>query len=79
MTHQPPNPLNLEGVGFCTKLWYNVLMNILQKIFKEHYEEIIYILHPRQAIVENIDRIINCGDPSFGGATLSPTLLAMTH
>lgn len=43
-------------------------MNILQKIFKEHYEEIIYILHPRQAIVENIDRMINCGDPSFGGA-----------
>lgn len=43
-------------------------MNILQKIFKEHYEEIIYILHPRQAIVENIDKMINCGDPSFGGA-----------
>lgn len=52
----------------CFKLWYNVLMNILQKIFKEHYEEIIYILRPRQAIVENIDRMINCGDPSFGGA-----------
>lgn len=43
-------------------------MNILQKIFIENYEEIIYILHPRQAIVENIDRMINCGDPSFGGA-----------
>ena len=43
-------------------------MNILQKIFKEHYEEIIYTLHPRQSIVENIERMINCGDPVFGGA-----------
>ena len=43
-------------------------MNILQKIFKEHYEEMLYILHPRQSVIENVDRMINCGDPSFGGA-----------
>ncbi len=42
--------------------------NILQDIFIDHYEEIIYTLHPRSAVVENIDKMINCGDPSFGGA-----------
>ena len=43
-------------------------MNILQKIFKVHYEEMIYLLRPRQSVIENVDRMINCGDPSFGGA-----------
>lgn len=52
ITHQHSHPLNHEGVWFCTKLLYNGLMNILQKIFKEHYEEIIYILHPRKSIIE---------------------------
>ncbi len=47
---------------------YNIGMNVLQQIFKEHYEEIIYLLKPRQVIIENIDKMINCGDPSFGGA-----------
>jgi len=42
-------------------------MNILQEIFKDNYEHIIYELHPRQSVIENIDRMINCGDPSFGG------------
>ena len=28
----------------------------------------LYILHPRQSVIENVDRMINCGDPSFGGA-----------
>ncbi len=28
----------------------------------------IYTLHPRNAVVENVDKMINCGDPSFGGA-----------
>lgn len=42
--------------------------NILQDIFRDHYEEIIYTLHPRATEVENIDKMINCGDPSFGGA-----------
>lgn len=43
-------------------------MNVLQQIFKEHYEEMLYILHPRQSVIENVDRMINCGDPSFGYA-----------
>lgn len=43
-------------------------MNILQRIFRDHYEEIIYTMHPRPSVVENIDKMINCGDPSFGGA-----------
>ena len=43
-------------------------MNILQEIFTDHYEEIKYTLHPRPAEMENIDKMINCGDPSYGGA-----------
>ncbi|HIX67100.1 MAG TPA: transposase [Candidatus Anaerostipes excrementavium] len=43
-------------------------MNILQKIFTDHYEEIKYTLHPRKTEMENIDKMLNCGDPSFGGA-----------
>lgn len=43
-------------------------MNILQKIFKEHYEEMKYTLHPRPSVIENVDKMINCCDPAFGGA-----------
>lgn len=43
-------------------------MNILQKIFTDHYEEMLYILHPHQSVIENVDKMIHCGDPSFGGA-----------
>ena len=43
-------------------------MNILQKIFTDYYEEIKYTLHPRKTEMENIDKMINCGDPSFGWA-----------
>ena len=44
------------------------MSNILQNIFKEHYEEMLYTLHPRKSVIENVDKMINCGDPSFGGA-----------
>jgi hypothetical protein len=44
------------------------MSNILQDIFKDYYEQIIYTLHPRHSVIENIDRMIACGDPSFGGA-----------
>ena len=47
---------------------HNRIMNILQKIFTDHYEEMKYTLHPRPAEMKNIDKMINCGDPSFGGA-----------
>ena len=43
-------------------------MNILQSIFNDYYEHIIYELHPRPAIIENVDKMIHCGDPSHGGA-----------
>jgi hypothetical protein len=43
-------------------------MNILQRIFTDHYEEMLYILHPRYAVIENVEKMINCGDPSYGGA-----------
>ena len=38
-------------------------MNILQNIFSDHYEEIEYLLHPRPVVMENISKMINCGDP----------------
>lgn len=43
-------------------------MNILQEIFKDNYEIIQYTLHPRDVEMENISKMIHCGDPSFGGA-----------
>ena len=43
-------------------------MSILQKIFREHYEEIEYTLHPRPIVMENVEKMINCGDPAYGGA-----------
>ena len=42
-------------------------MNVLQKIFKDHFEEMIYIQHPRDSVIENVEKMIHCGDPSFGG------------
>lgn len=43
-------------------------MNILKQIFTEHFEEIQYILHPRPVVMENIEKMVNCGNPSYGGA-----------
>ena len=43
-------------------------MNVLQEIFSDYYEEIKYTLHPRKSEMENIDKMIHCGDPSYGGA-----------
>lgn len=43
-------------------------MDTFKNIFKDHYEEIKYILHPRKAVISNIDRMLICGDPSHGGA-----------
>lgn len=55
-------------LSFSTVFMHNNLMSILQDIFKDHYEEMIYILRPRPSVVENVDKMIHCGDPSFGGA-----------
>ena len=43
-------------------------MSILQDIFRDLYEIIEYTCHPREVELENIDKMIHCGDPSFGGA-----------
>ena len=43
-------------------------MNILQSIFADYYEHIRYELHPRPAVIENVSKMISCGDPSHGGA-----------
>lgn len=43
-------------------------MNILQSIFTDYYEHMIYELHPRPSVIENVNRMIHCGDPSYGGA-----------
>ena len=56
------------GVFFFVTLVHNSFMNILQNIFKDHYEEMFYILHPRDSVIKNVEKMINCGDPSFGGA-----------
>lgn len=56
------------GGSFCAVFLHKSLMNILQRIFTDHYEKIIYTLHPRKTEVENIDKMLGCGDPSFGGA-----------
>ena len=42
-------------------------MNILQKIFTDHFEEMIYLQHPRDSVIENVEKMINCGNPAFGG------------
>ena len=43
-------------------------MSILQSIFTDYYEPIIYKLHPRPSVIENVNKMIHCGDPSHGGA-----------
>jgi len=49
-------------------------MTILQDVFRNHYEEMIYVLHPRHSVVDNVDRMLKCGDPSYGG-----TMYGCTH
>ena len=43
-------------------------MNKLQSIFSDHYEHILYELHPRASVIENVTKMIDCGDYSKGGA-----------
>ncbi|MFR5492581.1 MAG: transposase zinc-binding domain-containing protein [Eubacterium sp.] len=37
-------------------------------MFQDHYEELLYITHPRRSVIDNVDKMLGCGDPSFGGA-----------
>lgn len=43
-------------------------MNTLQSIFTDYYEHIRYIIRPRNSVIENIEKMIHCGDHSHGGA-----------
>ena len=67
---QLPLPLNLEGQGlvFCLILLHNGLMYVIQQMLKDYYEIIEYDLKPRPVVMENIEKVINCGDSSYGGA-----------
>lgn len=58
---------------------HNNSMNILQEIFKDNYEIIQYTLHPRDVEMENIEKMINCGAPSFGGAIMTDGDLLDMH
>ena len=44
------------GVSFCAVFLHNSLMNILQKIFADHFEEMLYIQHPRDSVIENVEK-----------------------
>lgn len=43
-------------------------MSKLKTIFRDYYEQMLYILHPRKSVIENVDKMIDCGDSSQGGA-----------
>ncbi len=53
------------------KVHNNLMSNVLQDIFKDYYKEMLYTLHPSKSVIENVNRMINCSDPSFGGAMYS--------
>ena len=40
----------------------NKHMTIIQEIFADHYEEILYTLHPRATEIENIEKMVNRGN-----------------
>ena len=44
------------------------MSSVLQDIFSDYQEQILCELHPRRSVIENIDRMVSCGDPSQGGA-----------
>lgn len=69
MPIQLPRPSILRGgLFFCFIFLHNRHMNILQRIFTDYYEEIKYTVHHRSSEMENIEKMINCGDSSFGGS-----------
>lgn len=43
-------------------------MNVIQKMLRNYYEIIEYDIKPRPVVMENIEKVINCRDPSYGGA-----------
>lgn len=75
-TLQLPCPSILRGLGvfFWVTLFHNSLMNILQRIFNDYFEVIKYSMHPRPVEMENIEKMIQCGDPSFTCSRNTPPL-----
>ena len=53
------------GVFFFLCLLHNNHMNVLQEIFTDYYEEIKYTLHPRKCEMDNIDKMIHCGELKY--------------
>ena len=55
-----PAPSFMRGVGvfFFLHFPHTDHMNILQEIFSDHYEEMVYTLHPRDAVIENVKKIL---------------------
>jgi hypothetical protein len=43
-------------------------MSKLKDIFRDHCEKMLYTLHPRKSVIENVNKMIDCGDFSQGGA-----------
>ena len=42
-------------------------MNILQKIFSEHFHKLLnYNIKIRNTVIENVDKMIHCGDYKRG-------------
>ena len=68
-----------RGVSFSSFFLHNRLMNILQRIFTDYYDEIKYTLHPRKTEMETIDKMLGCGDPSFGGAMYAVSYTHILH
>lgn len=61
--------MNTKWVPFGSEtVSLNSKRNVIQQMCLDHYEEIQYVLHPRPVVMDNIDRLINCGDPDYGGA-----------
>ena len=61
--------MNTKWVPFGSEtVSLNSKRNVIQQMCLDHYEEIQYLLHPRPVVMDNIDRLINCGDPDYGGA-----------
>lgn len=57
-TLQLPNPSIFEGLGlpFCLFLRHNNLMNILQSIFNDYYEQMLYFYIPAHLLSKMLTR-----------------------
>ena len=67
MALQLPNPSIMRGFLFWVTFMHNITMNILQKIFSDNLTELSK-LNTRPAVMKNVHKMINCGNPSYGGA-----------